>query len=264
MGEALLQELPMSRPKLIDLPLWFRLIFVASLAIFFVNFCYFLAPTTSLIMWTKSAMTARGSLSWLATLAASFAGASFAFLFARYQRTRDKLEGDIAAGNRALFTLTVMYNELKQHQMTVVEPYRDRADAWLNLNMSRPLKKDLSFEMKELSFLMPVKASIFQKLFLEEVRYRTNAFLVEEHRRLLISTAWPRLEEAGVLHRDNWPKADVEKVIGVSAVVQLKVITTAIIRDFDDGVKTSIDVFNKLRAALKAIYPKGKFIEFTP
>jgi hypothetical protein len=253
----------MTPQKLADFPLWLRIILAVSLAMFAVNFCYFLAPTTALVTWSKSSITARELQSWLATLGASFAGASFAFLFARYQRTRDKIEGDIAAGNRALFTLTAMHNELRQHQTTIVEPYRGKPDAWINLHMGRPLKEDLSFEMKELSFLMPAKASTFQQLFLEEVRYRTNTYLVEEHRRLLLSTAWPRLEAAGVL-REMRPQAEVEKIIGVSTVTQLNVITAAMILNFDDGVKSSIDVFNKLSAALKAIYPKGKFIDFKP
>jgi hypothetical protein len=122
---------------------------------------------------------------------ASFADASFAFLYARYQRTQDKTESNVAAGNRALFTLTVMYNELRQHQLEIVEPYRGKPDAWLNMHLSKPLKENLSFEMKELSFMMPAKASTFQQLFLEEERFRTAAYLVEEHRRLILSAAWP-------------------------------------------------------------------------
>ena len=254
----------MTFPKLTDYPLWFRVIFVVSLAIFAVNFCYFLAPTTALMMWARSSITARELLSGLATLVASFAGASFAFLFARYQRRRDKIESDIAAGNRALFTLTVMYNELRQHQKEIIEPCRGKPDAWLNMHISKPLKEDLSFEMKELSFLMPAKASTFQGLFLEEERFRTAAYLVEEHRRLLLLEAWPRLEAAGVLLRENRPYDEIVQIIGVSTVQQLNVVTAAIVKNFDEDVKSSLDTFNKLSAALKSIVPGGKFIAFKP
>jgi hypothetical protein len=254
----------MPSPKFTDYPLWFRIIVPVSMAIFVVNFCYFLAPTTALLLWTKSSITVRGLLTGLTPLVASFAGAWSAFMLARYQRKRDKIESDVAAGNRALFTLTVMYNELRQYQKEVVEPYRGKHDAWLNLHMTKPLKENLSFEMKELSFLMPGKASTFQHLLLEEERFRTAAYLVEEHRRLLLSEAWPRLEAAGVLLRENRSADEVQKIIGISTVRQLSVVTAAIINNVDEDVKSTLNAMNELRAALKSMFPTGKFIEFKP
>jgi hypothetical protein len=186
----------MPSPKFTDYPLWFRIIVPVSMAIFVVNFCYFLAPTTALLLWTKSSITVRGLLTGLTPLVASFAGAWSAFMLARYQRKRDKIESDVAAGNRALFTLTVMYNELRQYQKEVVEPYRGKHDAWLNLHMTKPLKENLSFEM--------------------------------------------------------------------STVRQLSVVTAAIINNVDEDVKSTLNAMNELRAALKSMFPTGKFIEFKP
>ena len=57
---------------------------------------------------------------------------------------------------------------------------------------------------------------------------------------------------------------ELEKFIGVSAVHKLRVITAAIITNFDQNVDSSRAAFLKLRAALKTIYPKRKFIDFRP
>jgi hypothetical protein len=88
--------------------------------------------------------------------------------------------------------------------------------------------------------------------------------LVEEHRRLLLSEAWPRLEAAGVLLRENRPVDEIEKIIGIITVRQLNVVTAAIINNIDEDVKSTGNAFNELGAALRAMFPNGKFIDFKP
>jgi hypothetical protein len=73
-----------------------------------------------------------------------------------------------------------------------------------------------------------------------------------------------RLESAGVLLRENRTYDEVIKIIGVSTFQQLNVITAAIIKSFDEDVKSTLDAFNKLSAALKSVFPHGRFIDFKP
>jgi hypothetical protein len=238
-----------------------RLITALALALYVVNLFYFVEPLTAFIDWASTALTAKEMLGAVGTLVASFAGAWFAFRFARYQRERERTDTEVAAGNRALFSLTVMYNALRQHQKEIVEPYRDRHDAYLNLHVSQPLPK-VSFEMKELTFLMQVDAKTFQELLLEEERFRFAAYLIEQHRTLVLSQVWPRWEAAGLKIGDNRPEGEVEAILGPAIVQQLKVTTRAIITNFDENVKSSLQVFKKLRARLKLMYPNRKFVDF--
>jgi hypothetical protein len=210
-------------------------------------------------------LSGKEMLSGVGTLVASFAGAWFAFRFARFQRERDKVETDVAAGNRALFILTIMFSALKQHQKEIVDPYRGKHDAWLNLHVAPvPMRKDISFDLKELSFVMQADPQLFAELLLEEERFRSAAYLVEEHKTLVFSEVWPRLEAAGLKMRDNIAQHEIETALGPGAVQKLRVMTAAIIKNFDENVHSCLDVFQKLRATLKAIYPERKFIDHKP
>ena len=177
-----------------DYPLWFWLVVVITLLLFAVNLFFFLAPEIAFVTWVgKAGISGKELLTGVGALIGSFVGAWFAFRFAQYQRKQEKHNGEVAAGNLALFTLTVMFSELRQHQKEIVEPYRGKADAWLNLHVSQPLNPNLRFEIKDLVFVMQADAAVFQQLLLEESRFQLAAYLIEEHRRLALVETWPRL-----------------------------------------------------------------------
>lgn len=248
-----------------DYPFWLRLVVAITLLMFAVNLFFFLAPGIAFATWIgKAGITGKELLTGAGALMGSFVGAWFAFRFAQHQRKQEKDNGEVAAGNLALFTLTTMYNELQQHQKEIVEPYRGKADAWLNLHVSQPLNPNLRFEIKDLVFVMQADAAVFQQLLLEESRFQFAAYLIEEHRRLALVETWPRLEAAGLHIGDNRPENEIEAIIGVSVVHRLKITTDAIIKNIDEDVKSSLDAFVKLRSALKSIHPKRKFIDFKP
>ena len=251
--------------KISDYPFWFRLVIVITLVLFTANAFFFLGPATALIAWvvTQASITGKEIIAGFGTLVASFAGAWFAFRFARLQREKQRVDDEVAAGNRALVTLARMWNATKMYQRTVVDPYRGKTDAWINLHISQPLNADLSFDMKELSFMMKAAgAAAFQQIFLEEERYKLAAYLVEEHRRLLLTEAWPRMESAGLQLKEQIPTTEMERIIGIGTVQQLKVTTSGIITNFDENVKSLRQAFMNLRAALKNIFPERKFIDF--
>src|SRR5262245_40198987 len=116
-------------PKPADYPFWFRLVVVLMLTLFTVNLFFFLAPTLTFFTWAAANISGN---TLIGPLVGSFFGASCAFAFASYQRNRERKESEVAAGNRALFTLTQMYSELRQVQKEIIDPYRGKDDAWLN------------------------------------------------------------------------------------------------------------------------------------
>ncbi|NWG86622.1 MAG: hypothetical protein HXY26_03770 [Hydrogenophilaceae bacterium] len=69
----------------------------------------------------------------LTTLVASFAGAWAAFTFESHRRKREKEERNVGAGNRAIYTVYSQWNVLEQYRKEVLEPFRTRDDAWLNM-----------------------------------------------------------------------------------------------------------------------------------
>jgi hypothetical protein len=155
-----------------------------------------------------------------------------------------------------------MWNETKQHQKEVIDRHRGKPDAWLNLDVSQPLNEWLSFDMKELSFLLQGDPITFQHVFLEEERFRLAAYLIEDHRRVVLEQVWPRLESAGLRIGEPAAAAEIETILGTGTVQRLRVTTDAIISNFDQNEKTLREAFATLRTALKKIHPDRKFIDF--
>jgi hypothetical protein len=244
-----------------DFPFWLRLIVVVTLCLLAINIFFFAGPLAVLLP-AFSAFTPKDILAGLGTILGTFFGAWLAFRFANIKAKREKIDENVAAGNRALFTLTFMYNGVRQHQKEIVEPYRGKRDSWLNLHVGSPLNEERSFSMKDLSFLMEADPETYQSLFLEEERYRLVVYLVEDHRKIILEHAWPRLEGAGLEIGDGDFETEIKKILGPSIVKRLTVTTDGIIRNIDENEKSHRDAFVRLRAALKKIYPDRKFIQF--
>ena len=199
--------------------------------------------------------------SGLGTLLATLTGGLLTFGFVLLKARRDRKESEIAGGTRALFTLMEMWNATKQHQKEIVDPYRDRTDAWLNLHVGPPLNPTLALDLKDLTFLMQKAPKVLADVLMEGNRYRLATYLVEEHRRLAIQDVWPKLEAAGMkLEGPPRPEAEVEDIIGPAALKQMKVTTAAIITNFDENVESLRAAFTALRSTLLQLFPKTKFV----
>jgi hypothetical protein len=156
-----------------------------------------------------------------------------------------------------------MRNSTKQYQKEIVDPYRNRRDAWLNLNVGPRLNAELAFDMRDLTFLMRKAPQVLMSVLLEGNRYRLATYLVEEHRRLAVEAVWPKLEAAGIrLGEPPRPEDEIQKIIGPAALKQKQVVTAAIITNFDENVRSMRDAFASPRAELIRQFPKTRFVNF--
>lgn len=58
--------------------------------------------------------------------------------------TTDEIQKRVGAVNRALYTLFNFWNILEQFRKEVIEPFRGKPDAWLNLLATVPSKYGLT------------------------------------------------------------------------------------------------------------------------
>ena len=155
-----------------------------------------------------------------------------------------------------------MFNQTFQHEQEAVDEYRERTDAWLNLPATAPLNENMSFEIKELSFLLQSNPTIFQTVLLEEARFKLLAYYIADHRSFTLTTVWPRLEAAGINMAQPRPENEVMRILGAGTVKRLKVTSEGIIKNCDENVVSLKAAFVDLRKALKELYPDRRFIDF--
>ena len=200
----------------------------------------------------------------LVTLVAAFAGAFFAFRFEKRLRDKERVDSQVAAGNLALFILMCIWNKQRQYQKDIIDEWRGKRDAWLNLPASASIAdSSLIFDLKDLSFVLEAKGAIFQFTILEADRFRNIARSIDERNELVFSEVFPRMSHAGMDIGHQIDEEILKKILTVGVVRRLVVVSDALIKHIDENVATSRDVFRRLRVALKEIHPKRKFIDFT-
>ena len=138
-------------------------------------------------------------LAVLASLVASFAGAWAAFKFQAHEKKSAQTEREISSGNRAIFTVYALWNVLEQFRKEVMEPYRGRPDAWLNLaaHPAPPVSVE-RFQTNDLQFLLEREnASVFVSLMLEEQRFNLAIDLIRSRSDLVLNAVFPKMGAAG-------------------------------------------------------------------
>ena len=220
----------------------------------------------ALCFWVSGIqLTSRDLLTALGSAVSTFIGAWFAFRFNSLKEGAVRLDREIIAGNLALSTLAEFWDRQKQYQIDIVKLYRGRDDAWFNLAIGSRIEwADLSFNRSDLAFLLLISARSWQKITLEERRFRLLAQRIDERDTLILNEAWPKLVAAGMQVNRALPTAQLETLLGPSVVRRLQVTTEAIISHTDENVASSLEAFDTLRNVLLKNYPGKKFINLDP
>jgi hypothetical protein len=197
------------------------------------------------------------------TLVASFSGAWAAFGLENNRRIREERLRQIGAANRAIYTLFQYWNTLEQYRKEVLEPFRNRPDAWLNLAATPVNHGSLqSFNADDLQFLLQCEhPQIFAELMLEEQRSNLALGLIRERSNLVIQQAFPRMAQAGFEVGKPRSLEEIEKALGVDVTHQLKALTTAIYKHIDEDISSLRGAHDELRNAMRRIHPKHKTVE---
>jgi len=132
-----------------------------------------------------------------------------------------------------------------QWQREVIEPYRARHDAWLNLDVGTPLSSiELRLNTDELAFLLQNEPEVWQKAMLEDYRFNLAKRHIEHREEVVLKQAWPRMAEAGILVGTQMNEAEMERILGAAIVQQLRRRTEGIIAIIDENVETSFAAFS--------------------
>ena len=197
------------------------------------------------------------------TLLASFSGAWAAFALESRRRRSEKEDREVAAGNRAIYGVYSLWNELEQYRQEVLEPFRKSADAWLNLSAhpAPPVTAD-RFQVSELQFLIErSKAPVFATLLLEEQRFELAIGLIRSRSDLVLGEVFPRMAAAGFGVGQALDPRKVEEALGIDVCHRLRETTAAIFANVDEDLDSLKAAYALLRSSMKELYPKRKFLE---
>lgn len=169
---------------------------------------------------------------------------------------------DIAATNRALYTVFNLWNILFQLQKEIVSPWRGKADAWLNMPATTPSSYGLtSFQASELAFLLQTKhANTYSTLLLEEQRFWIVLHQIEMRSSIILNQVHSRFSAAGIAIGTSLTEEEVSEILGPNLIHILKQITGGIMEHVDANIGSLRMAYDDLRQAVQALYPKERVI----
>lgn len=199
----------------------------------------------------------------LTTLVAAFAGSWSAFKWHEWHERKKIVENNIHAANKALYTLSNMWGVLYNYKIAIIDPYREKEDAWLNLPAGyNEYNGAAGFNLDDLAFLLGTEhANAVRNLLIEEQRFSQIMQNIRMRSNLVINHVFEKLSRARISVGQPQTEEEMEEVLGTGVVVQLRHITKAIIKDVDKSLTTVMAVHDELRDTMKAIYPGRKFIQ---
>jgi len=200
----------------------------------------------------------------LATLIAAFYGAKYAFQFQRDKEKEEIKKRNIVSGNSTIFSMMRMTTALRNIQIQIIDPARNRPARFLQMRPSLPLIDDeIRLNIESLYFLIETdERNILGELVTEEARYRTALNTINERSRLHREEVQPLLERAGIVEGGDYSLAQIEAALGNRRYITIQQATEQAIDHVDNTVVSLQQVANKLRASLKKAYPDETIIGF--
>ena len=199
----------------------------------------------------------------LATLFAAFLGALAAFLLQDWRNKRGEEARKRSAVNRAIFDLSMLWNDLEQYRKEIIEPIRKTNAPWLNMqaNVSTQFH-NVSFNFDELFFLVDAeKADLLQKLFLEESRYRITIDLIEERSKIVLNWLHPKMESLGFTKDSKLNLQELESKLGPDLTFKLKSLTDATIQFVDENLTSMHALNSEFTAEMETLFESKKVLK---
>lgn len=196
----------------------------------------------------------------IATLFAAFLGARYAFKLNIYKEQIDIQKRNIVAGNLAVFNLGRMLNTLLNYQNQIVDPVRNKA---LNFIEMQPtlhlLEDDISLDLDSLSFLLDSdNSNLLGELAVEKSKFKKALDAINERSQLHIYRLQPILEQAGVIEGKNYPLSLFKQTLGPQLYATMQQATNQIIEHIDSTILSMQETGEKLTTALKKTFPNER------
>jgi hypothetical protein len=200
----------------------------------------------------------------LATLVAAFYGARYAFQFQKDKEKEDNKKRNVVNGNSAIFNIMRMTTTLRNIQIQIIDPARDRPVRFLQMQPTLHLiNDDIKINIESLYFLLETDdRNLLGELVTEEARYRSALSAINERSRLHIEEVQPLLERAGIVEGGDYSLARIEEALGNRLYITMQEATEQAINHVDNAVVSLQQVADKLRASLKKVYPDETIIGF--
>jgi hypothetical protein len=200
----------------------------------------------------------------LATLAAAYFGARFAFDFQNRKNTENEVNATVKAANMAIFALMRSHHELTAIKKQFIDPNIDDEDRHFSILPSSSAVPHLDLEFNELSFLLSSNnPNHLNELALTQSEINATIDVVNARSKFHLTEFQPLLE----LHHQRLTQvsnlAEMEEVVGIRVTHMLKSATEAMVVNVSAALVCLGKDADLLYQITKQMYPAHGIVRMT-
>jgi len=198
----------------------------------------------------------------LVTLLAAYIGASYAFKLQSDKEDRENQQGNIVAGNLAIFNILRKLNILINYQRQIITPIRGKRTAFLEMQPTlHLLEEDIRLDLNSLSFLLNSdNPDLLGELSVEESKFQSALDAINKRSKIHLKQVQPKMERASVVEGDDYTFQQIEQILGQRLYVTIHKATDQVIDHVDSAVSSLQEVGEKLANTMKELYPNENII----
>lgn len=200
----------------------------------------------------------------LATLAAAYFGAKFAFDFQNRKNSENEINATVKAANMAVFALMRSHHELTAIKKQYIDPNVDDEDRHFSILPSSSPVPHLDLSFNDLSFLLSSNnPNLLNDLALTQSEINATVDVVNARSKFHLTEFQPLLE----LHHQRLSQvsdlAEMEEVIGIRVTHTLRSVTDSMVHNVGAALQILSNDADELYKITKSMYPTHGVVRMT-
>jgi len=178
--------------------------------------------------------------------------------------TKEKRRRDLAAGNRAIFTMIRQINKLLNIQRQVIDPFRGNPAALVEMPPMEGLDAEqIEVDIDSLDFLLEgAHGDLLGEIAVAQSKYDGAISALKQRARVHMYEAQPRFERAPIAAEGHTESSMRDVVLGPRVFETLKQSTEQAVSLVDSSLVHLKATANQLTANLKETFPGDKIVSF--
>ena len=202
----------------------------------------------------------------LATLAAAYFGAKYAFSLQKEKEKRNSDMADVKAANSAIFELARTYNKFMAIKKQFIDEHRNKPERHL---MIKPLVgmswEPPKFNYDAISFLFRSSdPNLLGTLSLVEAEIASTLDLIKQRSAMHVDVLQPAIERLSQRFGDQLSMQQIEDELGQRLVATFEMNTDYMIQGVDDIIAGCIKHMAKIKTETDKMYPGHVVIKMIP
>jgi len=218
---------------------------------------------TCIEMLTKSIEILAASL---ATLAAAYFGAKYAFSLQNEKETRASHSTDVKAANSAIFELARTYNKFTAIKKQFIDEHRGKAERHLMIMPVAGMSwEPPKFNYDSISFLFTSSdPNLLGTLSLVEQEIASTLDVIKQRSTMHVDVLQPAIEKLSQRVGGQVSLRQIEEELGQRLATTLRMSTDFMIEGVDNVLAGCMEHITKIKAETDKIYPGHVVIKMIP